>query len=247
MIKVISVGLVDEEFKHYVEDVAREFYEKAGGEPELLEIYVYSTSVRKRAFMLMEMELLGIQVLGDFMVMHEAWRGWPRIHVDYEQCRDLDRKIIKALLLHELAHSKLHGSPYYYMLSLDNSLLDKYGFKAPLLLYLASITVKDLEVIELLLNLGYVEDVRVYAELLTRDIAGIECIDLEDVLELSKLIAPHIATGTSIDPRLLKPSCLSKLRALENILREVLNSNESLEGKIRILIGGIERMIELEL
>jgi len=243
LIRVITVGYVDEEFKSMIEMVAREFYSKAGGEPELLEIYVYSTSARKRHALIREAESLGVVAVGDYIVMHEAWRGWPRIHVDYEQCSKLEGELLRALLLHELAHSKLHGSPYYYIIPVWSSLVEKYGERAPIVAYLASVVVKDVEVIALLKSLGYDREIMAYTRLLDSELPHEECFDIEDMLNFAKLLVPHVVMSLTVDSQQLKGICRDALRRVEEILVYILESKGTLDDKVRTLVGMVEDLL----
>ena len=72
MIKVTPVGPVDELLLEEVRSIAVDFYNKAGGEPPLLEVYVYPSQERMRAELHREAEELGVVVVGDFIALHEA-------------------------------------------------------------------------------------------------------------------------------------------------------------------------------
>ena len=244
MIRVTSIGFIDEPFLAEIRSIAVDFYSKAGGEPPLLEIYIYSSAERMRARILREAEELGVTVMGDFVVLHEAWRGWPRIHVNYEACANMDTRVIKALLLHELAHSKLHGSPYYYLVSLDKSIAGRYGREALIIEYMASIAVKDLEALELLRNLGYEEEIASYVEFVKTQISDIKCYEITGLLELAKLAVPFIVKGQSVDN--LDSSCAGIAGRVVEIVERLRRVEGDLEDRIRFLVNELEKVLGVE-
>jgi len=100
---VSTVGEVPRSFVEFVRRVLEHFYTSLRGVevPELVEIYIYGSKLDKLLFIEEEARSLGIAAVGDFVTMHEAWRGRPRIHISYEECCSLDRDLLEALLLHE--------------------------------------------------------------------------------------------------------------------------------------------------
>jgi hypothetical protein len=244
LIRVTSIGFIGEPFLAEIRSIAVDFYSKAGGEPPLLEIYIYSSGERMRARILREAEELGVTVMGDFVVLHEAWRGWPRIHVNYEECANMDTRVTRALLLHELAHSKLHGSPYYYLVSLDKSIAGRYGREALIIEYMASIAVKDLEALELLRNLGYEEEIASYVEFVKTQISDIKCYEITGLLELAKLATPFIVKGQSVDN--LDPSCAGIAGRVVEIVERLRRVEGDLEDRIRFLVNELEKVLSVE-
>mgnify|MGYP000075142721 CR=1 FL=1 len=242
MIKVTPIGPVDELLLDEVRSTAVDFYSKAGGEPPLLEIYVYSSQERMRAELLKEAEGLGVAVVGDFIALHEAWRGWPRIHVSYEAYRSVGSRVFRALLLHELAHSKLHGSPYYYVISLNRSLTRRYGKDALVIEYTASTAVKDLEVLKLLKNLGYRDEIESYAEFVKIQIGGVQCHDMKGLLELVKLSLPFFIGGLSLAN--LNPSCADVAGKVLDVVEKLARVEGDLDEKIIFLVKELEKILQ---
>jgi len=80
----------------------------------------------------------GVAVEAEYVLVHEAWAGVPRIHVPQEALGD---DFFEAMLGHEAVHSVLHGGLEYYMVEPPGS--DAAGLLAA---QLAATTVKDLEV-----------------------------------------------------------------------------------------------------
>jgi len=104
-----------------------------------------------------------------FVAAHEAWTGIPRISISLERKQGLAHHVWEGALRHEAAHSILHGSLEYYTFPMPKA-LQKTGENFPRLrphlagiLYLLSLTVKDIEVTRLLASNGYIRDQVAYA------------------------------------------------------------------------------------
>jgi len=240
LIRVYPLGYINENFIKKIETIIEEFYVKTSWKPVLLEVYVYSTGERMRSTIFREAEELGVVVVGDFTVMHEAWRGWPRIHISYEDCRSLDDKIFKSILVHELAHSKLHGSPYYYVVNVDRRLMEDYGSEALTIAYLASIAIKDLEVLKLLKNISYGDEIISYTEFIKPQLLSVRCYDITGLLEFVKLIAPYVISGRR--PENLDASCSSLEEKLVEILEKLIEASGDLEDKIKLLVSMLKNI-----
>lgn len=109
-----------------------------------------------------------------FIAAHEAWSGIPRISISLKRKQDLPQLVWEGALRHEAGHSVLHGSVEYYTFPIPKA-LQKAGEDFPKLsshladiLYLISLTVKDIEVTRLLASNGYVEDQVAYARFTMR-------------------------------------------------------------------------------
>lgn len=184
------IGEVPGKFVDFVKHVVENFYTRVGRKPELLEIYVYeSTQLKLRELSRTALEL-GISVICDYPLAHEAWIGWPRIHIDYEKCRQLNQNTLRALLVHECTHSLLHGSLDSYIVQPSRELVEVLGDTLVELLYLASTIVKDLEVHEYLVTHGFTNEVREYYEYTSRDLVELDCKGVKDLLVYAKLVSP---------------------------------------------------------
>jgi hypothetical protein len=84
------------------------------------------------AKLIAEASALGVSVIAFYEVMHEAWRGYPRIHV---ATGTSDARLLR----HEALHALLHGSLDYYIVACPNDISAEA-------LQIASTVVKDLEV-----------------------------------------------------------------------------------------------------
>lgn len=224
---VFRVGSVPNSFIDLVLTILKGFYNSLRNVslPEFVEVYVYGTSYEKMMFLEAEARDIGVIVIGDFITVHEAWRGWPRIHIDYEKCNSLEPSYVKALLLHEAAHSVLHGSPLYYLVDIDQQLINSLGFEyAAKTIYLASTVVKDLDVHKFLVEHGYRSYVEKYLEFLVNiQLKDVMCNDVLGTLEFMKILTPCV---------FLKNKCMSIRRALHrdcrSLIKEVIKALEEL-------------------
>ncbi|MEZ0290428.1 MAG: hypothetical protein ABWJ42_04995 [Sulfolobales archaeon] len=217
-IRFFVLGSVPKSFVDRVLGFLRDFLDKTSGEV-YLEIYFYGTSREKLLHLESEAVELGVLAVGDFITMHEAWRGWPRIHVDYEKCRDLEDRYLRALVIHEACHAILHGSLEYYMISLDLRELSDLGFDEALKLsYLASTIIKDLDVIEYLLARDMREIVDHYTDFLFERNTDLDCESREDVFQLAKILIPCVYRENCPIER-LSPGCQKHSKRVIEILR----------------------------
>jgi hypothetical protein len=105
---------------------------------------------------------LGITTGGEseFLATHEAWRGFPRIHISLEKIRGLADGVVQGLVQHEIAHALLHGRPEFYQFRFSEALLNggrAAGLDFQMLqqwVYLLAVAVKDEEVVRFLAEAG---------------------------------------------------------------------------------------------
>jgi len=232
------VGSVEEWFIDLIVDLVKEVYSVLGSGPELLEIYIYESSETKRRVLASEAQRLGISVIGDFLVSHDAWMSWPRIHVDYSACRSLRREYLRALLYHEAVHSIFHGSLSSYVVSTGG-----YGglLKADLheAVYLASVVVKDIEVHSYLAERGLHSVLRDYYEYTSSSLREVQCSSLLGLLELAKLITPCLYVDCNSTSTLLHETCRGKVPELLSVLEKIKNTRGDLSSKIQKLLEEI--------
>ena len=239
---VFKVGSVPKDFMDFVSETLNSFYRSLSGlfPPELVEAYVYGSSREKILFLEAEARDLGVIAVGDFITVHEAWRGWPRIHIDYEKCHSLQLEYIKALILHEAAHSVLHGSPLYYMVNIDRKLIEDFGFEyAAKIIYLSSTVVKDLDVHKLLAEHGYRGYVEKYFEFLRNvQLRDMKCDDVLSFLELAKVLTPCIFLENecrNIEGN-LHETCRTVVEEIIRTLKELTTTYSHLDLNRKILI-----------
>lgn len=133
----------------------------------LVYLYVYKSWSSLEAAMLKEAMELGVAsspLHEKFFATHDAWLGTPRIMVSTERMEAVADSVKEGGLMHEAAHSILHGSLEYYTLAVPQALLDlalEQGFTKQLIVdltYLLSIAVKDFEVTSYLASKGFAEN-----------------------------------------------------------------------------------------
>ena len=157
MIETVLMGKVEESFLLEVQKWAREVIGKTGPgmAPDHISVYLWEKEKIFQEFDLREKAELGV-VTGDesnFLATHEAWRGYPRIHISLEKIRGIPEEVIQGVVQHEIGHALLHGKPEFYRFLFSEPLQEtarSRGLDLPLLqqlVYLLSVALKDEEVI----------------------------------------------------------------------------------------------------
>ena len=243
-LKIYKVGSVPEAFIRGVEGILSDFYNKVltGGlkTPVLVEVYVYENTERLRRELERESLEAGVSVIALYSLSHEAWRGWPRIHIDYSMVRGMEGNTLKALLLHEAAHTVLHGGIEYYVVS-ANPPEDLPASEALRAVYIASTVVKDLEVALLLKELGYKRELEAYLMHSLKDPGSIDCSTLTGLLELAKLLAPAIVLRNYNIKEHMPAECLT---LLDDLVETLTGLRGSLDDKIKDLINRIKLILK---
>ncbi|MEM1646343.1 MAG: hypothetical protein QXL96_10885 [Ignisphaera sp.] len=189
-IKYFVVGEVPKTFIDKVLNLIRNFIEIVNS-IEYLEVYFYASAEDKILFLEEEAFDLGVAVLGDFIAMHEAWRGWSRIHIDFSRCTSINDKYLKAIVIHEVSHAILHGSPIHYYVHIAYSQLPWRNQEQVVeLIYIATTAIKDIDVYDFLARLGIVDAIEDYVDFLANQYRDLGCSNVEDVLQLTKLLTP---------------------------------------------------------
>ncbi len=185
-IRIEAIGTVPDDFLRFVENVLNEFYSRVDG-PLIVEVYIYSTKYDKIIIENLAVKH-GVTVIGNFITMHEAWSGWPRIHIDFESCSKLSKRYVKALLIHEAAHSILHGSPLFYAIDIPPKLLEN-----PIdlsLIYLASTIAKDIDVYRFLSEKSFINEIEAYNEFIVEHQLEDRCTNSFEIYTLAKILIP---------------------------------------------------------
>lgn len=170
MIKIVvhRYGNINEKFVEKVWGIINDCYERIRThDVEVLDLYLFDKVSLMNAFLFKEKKEVGVKtstIESSFFAVHDAWHGIPRIMVAYDKLSDIPELVIKCCLIHEVAHTILHGSLEFYsfsipvlLLELENErIISKQG--ALDLLYLVAIAVKDYEVSRLLYKHGFVEE-----------------------------------------------------------------------------------------
>jgi len=179
------VGGVPQEFVSTILSVLEEAYALLGNAPDLVEVYIYEDSNRLLQSLYSVAVELGATTVATYPVSHDAWLGWPRIHIDYSACRDLDVEVLKALLIHEAVHTILHGNMQSYIVAIAGV---PQELRKSEMIYLASVAVKDAEVFMYLAGKGLTRYVEAYLRFVEPEIRGVRCRSIEEVLELAMLL-----------------------------------------------------------
>jgi hypothetical protein len=164
MIETVLMGRVNESFLLKIQKWAGEVMEKTGPvmAPDRISFYLWEKEKDFQEFDDREKAELGV-VTGDesnFLATHEAWRGYPRIHLSLEKMRGIPEEIIPGVVQHETGHALLHGRPEFYQFIFSENLQKtarSRGLDLPLLqqlVYLLSVALKDEEVVGLLNEWG---------------------------------------------------------------------------------------------
>ena len=155
---------VKEAFVTQIRKWANEVFEQKGAiaGPPFLSINIWKTIEELQYFYNQEKEELGVVTGEDieFLATHEAWRGYPRIHICEERVKDVPDAVLQGVLHHEISHAVLHGTPEFYTFRYSNRLQEAgrtCGLDLPLLqqcVYLMSIAIKDHDVVTWLAGIG---------------------------------------------------------------------------------------------
>jgi hypothetical protein len=163
-IQIVANKEVDENFLTQVRMWANEVLEMVEFPtlPPLLCITIWKTMEEFQAFCQREKKELGI-VTGEemnFLATHDAWRGYPRIHVCEERLIGIPNVIIQGVIHHEIGHALHHGTLEFYTFRFSSRLQEaglSCGFDLSLLqqsVHLLSVAIKDREVIHWLAKIG---------------------------------------------------------------------------------------------
>lgn len=245
-IKWFVVGHVPNTFIDRILKIVRDFIEKVDG-VEYLEIYFYASSYHKLLFIESEALELGVIAVGDFIAMHEAWRGWPRIHIDYEKCHGLRDDHLKSVIVHEVSHAILHGSPIYYSVVLQGSNIPVSGSLDDVakLLYVATTIAKDMDVHEFLIRSGMDDLVEAYADFVAEQYRDLGCGSIDDVLNLAKALTVCIYIPSCRLLKTIDERCIGVADRVLKILKEFEeNRTKVLSEDTRLLVKMLWSVVE---
>jgi hypothetical protein len=163
-IQIVAHEEVEEGFLSQIKTWANEVLERAGFSvsPSYLYIAVWKTMEKLQAFYREEKEVLGV-VTGeeaDFLATHDAWRGYPRVHICQERLKAVPNTIVQGVIHHEISHALHHGTPKFYTFRFSRGFQEvgrSRGLDLPLLqqfVYLLSVAIKDRDVVQWLAERG---------------------------------------------------------------------------------------------
>jgi hypothetical protein len=96
----------------------------------------------------------------EFLATHDAWRGYPRIHICQERLTGIPSSVIQGVVHHEIAHALNHGTLEFYTFTFSKGLQEAarfHGLEMSHLqqcVYFLSVAVKDREVVQWLAQIG---------------------------------------------------------------------------------------------
>jgi hypothetical protein len=230
-------GAIDRVFLDRVIEILSTAYRDLGETPDYLEVYVYESTLVKQEVLIREAIKMGVPLIGDYPVSHDAWYGWPRIHVDYEKCRGLSERQLRALVYHEAGHSILHGSLTSYFISIKSNNLNRLNLDALEAIYLASVVVKDLDVHYFLSRRGLGRVIEDYFEYVKPLIMGEKCGSLREILEFSKLISPCLVINCTGLDKVLEFKCKRIYESVIMALSHIANLEKPLSTRIETFIN----------
>jgi hypothetical protein len=145
--------------------------------PPYIRLTIWKNNKGLEDFYHQEKKELGI-VTGEesgFLATHEAWRGYPRIHICHERLKGVPDSVIRGVLHHEIGHALFHGSMEFYTFRFANRLQQIASFKGLELphlqqcVYFLSVAIKDWEVVQWLTEIGLGSDQKSLLEYIIKD------------------------------------------------------------------------------
>jgi len=163
-IEILPYDGMNEGFLSQIQTWVNNVLEKAdpSSTPPYLRIKIWENIEDLQDFYRQEKEEFGI-ITGeesDFLATHEAWRGYPCIHMCHERIKGFQNLLIEGVLHHETGHALFHGSMEFYTFKFTNKLQETarlHGFDLHHLqqcVYFLSIAMKDWEVVQWLTKIG---------------------------------------------------------------------------------------------
>jgi hypothetical protein len=232
-----ALGGIDGEFLDRLIEILSTAYSDLGEAPDYLEVYVYESTLVKQEKMIREAIKTGVPLIGDYPVSHDAWFGWPRIHIDYEKCQGLSERQLRALVYHEAGHSILHGSLSSYFISIKANNLNRLNLDPLEAIYLASVVVKDLDIHYYISSRGLGGVVEDYFEYVKPLIMGEKCGSLREILEFSKLISPCVVINCTGLDKVLGYNCRRIYESVIMALSHIVNLQKPLSTRIETFIN----------
>lgn len=161
-IQIITSKGVNQGFRAQIRTWSNEVLAKAQTLSDIC-VTIWATTEELKSFYQKERSELGI-ITGeetDFLATHEAWRGYPRIHICQERLKGVPDDVLRGAIHHEFGHALLHCTPEFYTFRYSNNLQEaarSSGLELALLqqcVYLISIAIKDREVVQLIAEMGF--------------------------------------------------------------------------------------------
>jgi len=161
-ILIKKFGKIKEEDVKRVLEVIHRCYNKSDRKPSVIDLYIFENRRQMISFLNYisnEMGKASFWEIEKYYALHDAWTGIPRIMVSIDILYELPEKVFEGALLHETAHSILHGEISYYIFTYPRILREKFNEEtASKIAYLLSIAVKDYEVTDFLLKQNFTDN-----------------------------------------------------------------------------------------
>ena len=139
-IDLFPQGIIDQPFLVNAREWAEEVIKKTEPRtaPDRISIHLWKKEQDFQGFDAREKAELGVVTGGesDFLATHEAWRGFPRIHISLEKIQGISEEVVRGVIQHEIAHALLHGKPEFYQFRYNYRLMEaghSAGFDFPIL------------------------------------------------------------------------------------------------------------------
>jgi hypothetical protein len=163
-IQIVCPEKIEEGFLTQIRYWANEVLERISFTKSVapLHLMVWKNMDKYQAFSRSEKDALGV-VTGEeteFLATHDAWRGYPRIHICQERLVGIPGSIIQGIIHHEIAHALNHGTLEFYTFTFSKGLQEAarfHGLEMSLLqqcVYFLSVAIKDREVVQWLAQIG---------------------------------------------------------------------------------------------
>ena len=163
-IQIVCNETIDEGFLAQIRFWANEVLERAPSPNSVpvVHLMAWKNMDEYLTFSRREKDALGV-VTGEeseFLATHDAWRGYPRIHICQERLMGISSPLIQGAIYHEIAHALNHGTLEFYTFTFSKGLQEaagSCGLDMPHLqqcVYFLSIAIKDREVVKWLAQIG---------------------------------------------------------------------------------------------
>lgn len=161
-IVVKKIGKIKNRDVSEILKIIHECYERSDEKPLITDLYIFESRSRMVNFLNYMSGKISKTITLDvekYYALHDAWSGIPRIMVSTDIMKKLPYKVAKGAILHEAAHSILHGKLTYYVLSCPRILKENFNEKVALqIVYLLSVALKDYEATDFLLELNFIDE-----------------------------------------------------------------------------------------
>jgi hypothetical protein len=164
-IEIVCPESISESFLTEIRYWANEVLERTSFSKAVppLTLMVWKTMNAFQAFSRSEKDALGVTTgeETEFLATHDAWRGYPRIHICQERLMGIPNSAIQGVIHHEIAHALNHGTLEFYTFTFTKGLQEagrSRGLDMPHLqqcVYFLSVAIKDREVVQWLAQIGF--------------------------------------------------------------------------------------------